>query len=61
MQCLHEDINDITQKPYFEQADSEGRPDPVVAQEFWQNFKARESSFIIDLFYGQLKSELLCS
>lgn len=52
MTNLHEDINLISQKPYIEQKDSDGRPDPIVAQEFWANFKARENSIFIDLFYG---------
>jgi ubiquitin C-terminal hydrolase len=58
---LHEDINEISLKPYVELKDSDGRPDDIVATEFWDNFKAREKSKIIDLFYGQLKSHLECT
>ena len=36
------------------------RPDHVVAQEFWNNFTARNQSIIVDLMYGQLKSTVTC-
>jgi ubiquitin carboxyl-terminal hydrolase 6/32 len=39
---MHEDVNQISKKPYVEQKDSNGRPDEEVAQEFWEGFKARE-------------------
>ena len=34
---LHEDLNRVTDKPYVELKDSEGRPDMVVAAEAWEN------------------------
>ena len=37
-----------------------GRPDQVVAQEYWDNFTARNRSIIVDLMYGQLKSTVVC-
>ena len=33
LETLHEDVNQITKKPYIETKDSNGRPDDVVAQE----------------------------
>jgi ubiquitin C-terminal hydrolase len=48
------------QKPYVERKDSEGRPDPVVAQEHWANHLARNRSIVVDLFQGQIKSRLQC-
>ena len=57
---LNEDLNRVTEKPYVEQPDSDGRPDPVVAEEWWLNHLAREQS-IINIFTGQFKSLLTCS
>ena len=31
MTTIHEDVNQISSKPYAEQKDSDGRPDPIVA------------------------------
>ncbi|KAG0053570.1 CSN-associated deubiquitinating enzyme Ubp12 [Gryganskiella cystojenkinii] len=57
---LHEDLNRIIKKPYTEMPDSNGRPDNVVADDFWQIHKARNDSIIVDLFQGQYKSTLVC-
>ena len=61
LETMHEDCNAITKKPYVEQKDSDGRPDSIVAKEYWDAFKQREQSIFIDLFYGQLKSKVQCS
>lgn len=50
----------MTSKPYAERKDSDGRPDEVVAREHWANHLARNSSIIVDLFQGQIKSSLQC-
>ena len=57
---IHEDLNRVKQKPYVETQDSDGRPDELVAQEHWANYKARNDSIIVDWFQGQLKSTLVC-
>ncbi|GAV75105.1 UCH domain-containing protein/DUSP domain-containing protein [Cephalotus follicularis] len=57
---LHEDLNRVKQKPYMEIKDSDGRPDEVVAQECWNNHKARNDSLIVDVCQGQYKSTLVC-
>lgn len=61
LETMHEDCNSVSKKPYVEQKDSNGRPDEVIAAEFWSGFKEREKSIFIDLFYGQLKSQVMCS
>jgi ubiquitin C-terminal hydrolase len=60
LQTLHEDLNEVTRKPYIEQKDSNGRPDSEVAAEYWDNFQKRDKSILVDLFYGQLKSRVEC-
>jgi len=60
LETMHEDCNAISKKPYIEQKDSDGRPDSIVAKEYWDAFKQREQSIFIDLFYGQLKSKVQC-
>ena len=32
---LHEDLNIVKKKPYVENLDYDGRPDPVIAKEAW--------------------------
>lgn len=58
LETLHEDLNDISKKPYVEFKDSDERSDSEVSKEFWEGFIKREKSIFIDLFYGQLKSRV---
>ncbi|KAL2458342.1 Ubiquitin carboxyl-terminal hydrolase 10 [Forsythia ovata] len=57
---LHEDLNRVKQKPYFETKDSDVQPDEEVAEEFWRYHKARNDSVIVDVCQGQYKSTLVC-
>ncbi len=57
---LGEDLNRIKSKPYIAQPDSEGRPDAIVADEWWVNQKKRENSIIQAIFTGQFKSKVRC-
>ncbi|CAK9310834.1 unnamed protein product [Citrullus colocynthis] len=57
---LHEDLNRVKRKPYFETKDSDGRPDAEVADECWRYHKARNDSLIVDVCQGQYKSTLVC-
>ncbi|KAK3768270.1 hypothetical protein RRG08_031063 [Elysia crispata] len=57
---LHEDLNRIRKKPYIELKDSGGRPDKVVAEEAWENYKKRNDSIIVDTFHALLKSTVRC-
>lgn len=57
---LHEDLNRIKKKPYVEVKDGDGRPDKDVADESWDNYLKRNSSIIVDIFHGLLKSTLVC-
>lgn len=58
---LHEDFNRITKKPYIEvKTDVDQRPNHIVAQESWENYKKRNDSIIVDTFHGLLKSTLVC-
>jgi Ubiquitin carboxyl-terminal hydrolase len=43
-----------------EDKDSNGRPDPVVAQEAWEAYMRRNRSIVVDLCQGQIKSRLQC-
>ncbi|XP_076831887.1 ubiquitin carboxyl-terminal hydrolase 32 isoform X2 [Brachyhypopomus gauderio] len=57
---LHEDLNRVHEKPYVELKDSDGRPDTEVATEAWDNHLRRNRSIVVDLFHGQLKSQVKC-
>ncbi|CAF3315764.1 unnamed protein product [Rotaria socialis] len=58
---LHEDLNRVHNKPYVELKDSDNRPDETVAYEHWANHLARNTSIIVDLFHGLLRSQVKCS
>ncbi len=57
MEGLGEDLNRVRTKPYIENPDSNGRPDPVVAEEWWTAHLARERSIML-LF--QVWGEAVC-
>lgn len=62
LETLHEDLNDISAKPYIEYKDFDGqRTDQEISREYWDGFKKREKSLFVDLFYGQLKSRVQCT
>ncbi|CBZ52663.1 Ubiquitin carboxyl-terminal hydrolase, related [Neospora caninum Liverpool] len=59
---LHEDLNRIKKKPYYE-SKIEGGPeksDAEVAELSWQRHKEINDSVIVDLFQGQYRSRLEC-
>ena len=60
LDLLHEDLNRVKKKPYHEMSENPNRSEAEVAQEFWENFTARNKSIIVDLMYGQLKSTVTC-
>ena len=60
LDMLHEDLNRVTEKPYIEVKDSNGRSDQIVALESWEATLQRNKSVIVDLFYGQMKSKVAC-
>ena len=57
---LHEEMNEIKIKPYVE-LDTDGKPNPELAQLAWDYHLSRERSVIGDAFSGQLMSTLRCS
>lgn len=61
---LHEDLNRIMKKPYFEKPDwKDGGGDEdlaILGKACWDGYKSRNDSIIVDLFQGQLKSTLIC-
>jgi len=57
---LNEDLNRVVEKPYVEIPDSNDREDSIVSKEHWDSFCLRNDSVMTDLFYGQMKSHLVC-
>ena len=47
MDGLAEDLNRVRTKPYLQNPDSNGRPDPVVAEEWWTTYLSRERSIMM--------------
>ena len=60
LDLIHEDLNRVRVKPYVEMSEDMSRPEVEIAAEYWNAFKARNSSIIVDLMYGQLKSTVKC-
>jgi ubiquitin carboxyl-terminal hydrolase 4/11/15 len=56
---LHEDLNKVLNKPIVVQ-DERDNPDEIKSQIYWTNFLRRNQSVLVDLFYGQFKSTLIC-
>lgn len=63
---LHEDLNRIKHKPPpvemtpEREAALETLPPEVASEKEWQIYKARNDSFIVDLFQGQYRNRLEC-
>jgi ubiquitin carboxyl-terminal hydrolase 8 len=57
---IHEDLNRIKKRPYIEDRDCDGSNDEQDAIEAWKNYLRRNKSLVVDIFQGQLKSELQC-
>lgn len=57
---IHEDLNRIKKKPYIEDKDCDGSNDEQDAIEAWKNYLCRDKSLIVDVFQGQLRSEVQC-
>ena len=59
---LHEDTNKVQSKPYFEESEEEAKLPEVEKEKLaWSRHRARNDSFVADLFQGQLKSILRCN
>lgn len=62
LETLHEDLNQVTSKPYVEYNIPESqKSEEKISQIYWQGFQKREKSIFVDMFYGQLKSSLQCT
>ena len=58
---LHEDLNQITKKPYIEMKEKEeNETDEKASKRWWNCYRQREDSLIVDLFHGQYKSRIIC-
>ena len=61
LDSLHEDLNRITNKPYIVlEEQKENEYDSDASKRWWDSYKKREDSIIIDLFHGQFKSKITC-
>jgi ubiquitin C-terminal hydrolase len=56
---VHEDLNRILKKPYVHLEEMTGT-DEEISKVYWDNFKLRNDSFIVDEFYGQTKTVVEC-
>ena len=57
--ALHEDLNRVINKQY-NPSTIKTADDEIQEHIAWYNFKSRNQSVLIDLFYGQFKSLLFC-
>ena len=58
---LHEDLNQVKQKPYVAKKDEDkSKTDPELAREHWEDYLKRNQSKIHEIFHGQIKSVVQC-
>lgn len=60
---LHEDVNRVLNKPYVMNPEWEGGGSEEILQlaaEFWEAYKKRNDSIVVDLFQGQFKNSIVC-
>ena len=57
---VHEDLNLVKKKPYFEDNEVVGQNDDEMARDSWRRHTLRNQSIIVDLMHGQYKSSLFC-
>jgi len=60
LDALHEDLNQVIQKPYESIPDYNGEPIPDYAKKQFQIHTNRNRSFIVDTFHGQFYSKTQC-
>ena len=60
MDTQHEDLNQVQKKPYIEYKDYDNGSLDKYSKECWANFKQREDSIMINHFYGQFQSTVIC-
>ena len=61
LDCLHEGLNEVHLKQPLKEQQNDGVPDSRAANLAWNDFESNNRSFIISLFWGQLKSTLRCA
>jgi ubiquitin carboxyl-terminal hydrolase 4/11/15 len=58
---LHEDLSRVKEKPYIEIKEKDvNESEEDASKRWWDSHLKRENSIIVDLFYGQFKSEIKC-
>ena len=62
LNCLHEDLNRIKQKPYLIlEPQKENESDILASQRYFSKNLKRDNSIIIDLFNGQFQNIIKCT
>jgi ubiquitin C-terminal hydrolase len=61
LDALHEDLNRVKDKPYFELKEKlPEESEEQASNRWWKSHLSRENSIIVDLFHGQYKSKITC-
>ena len=62
LENLHDELNRVTKKPNIElEEQKEGESDEVTSSKWWDLYKSKDDSIIVDLFKGQYKITNKCS
>jgi hypothetical protein len=61
LDCIHEDLNRVKKRPYFENVFGDGSNDTAIAHEAWDRYKRRNDSFVVDTFQGHMRSRVSCT
>ena len=57
---LHEDLNRVSKTVYSEGVEGDESCQEALAEASWRRHKLSNDSVIVDIFHGQLRSELIC-
>jgi ubiquitin C-terminal hydrolase len=61
LDALHEDLNRVKEKPYIELKEKMiDESEEEASYRWWMSHHNRDNSILVDLFHGQLKSEINC-
>ena len=60
LDALHEDLNKVKSKHYISDVNTKNKSEENISEEAWVYHLMRNQSVLVDLFFAQFKSSLIC-
>ena len=60
LEDMNKELNEVRHKPPYKELNTSGKPKIVCDKEFDELFRSRESSIVMDSFYGQIINIFTC-